>query len=93
MYPDRKLFGNVLNCIRTKKDNPYLLTLKFAEAIVKPLKFYELSEVYWGSAPKLYFEELFTTLFLEMQTYKDYSKDWIETFLATEDEIKNFYRP
>lgn len=92
IYPDRKLFGNVLNCIRTKKDNPYLLTLKLAEAIVKPLKFRDLNEVYWGSDPELYFEELFTTLLLEMQTYKDYSKYWIETPLATEDEIKDFYR-
>ncbi|UNJ96126.1 hypothetical protein MN093_11030 [Bacillus mycoides] len=92
IYPDRKLFGNVLNCMRTKKDNPYLLTLKLAEAIVKPLKFHDLNEVYWSSTPELYFEELFTTLLLEMQTYKDYTKSWMETPLTTESEIKDFYR-
>lgn len=92
IYSDRKLFGNVLKCNPTKKDNPYLLTLKLAEAIVKPLKFHDINEVYWGSDPELYFEELFTTLLLEMQTYKDYTKYWMETPLTTESEIKDFYR-
>ena len=92
IYPDRKLFGNVLNCMRTKKDNPYLLTLKLAEAIEKPLNFHDLNEVYWGRDPELYFEELFTTLLLEMQIYKDYTKSWMETPLTTESEIQDFYR-
>ena len=92
IYHDRKLFSNVLNCMTTKKDNPYLLTLKLAEEIAEPLNFQDLNEVYWGSDPELYFEELFTTLLLEMQTYKDYTKFWMETPLTTESEIKDFYR-
>ncbi|MEK5056534.1 hypothetical protein MHH96_24505 [Niallia sp. FSL K6-0212] len=92
IYPDRKLFGNVLNCIRTKKDNPYLLTIKLAKAIEERLDFHDLNEVYWGSDPESYFEELFTTLLLDMHTCKDYSKFWMETPLTTESEVKDFYR-
>ncbi|MCM3269011.1 hypothetical protein [Paenibacillus elgii] len=94
IYHDRKLFGNILKCVRTKKDNPYLLTLKFVETIVeeKILIFNDLNEIYWGNVPELYFEELFTTLLLEMQTYKDYTKWWMGTPLKTESENKDFYR-
>ncbi|TWO90223.1 hypothetical protein [Bacillus velezensis] len=92
-YPsDRNLFGDVLNCKKTKKDNPYLLTPKLVEVILEELDFKNIYEVYWGDDAGLYFEELFTTLLLDMQPYNDYTKNWMGIPLTSEEEIRDFYR-
>lgn len=92
-YPtDRKLFGYVLKGERNK-DNPYLLTPKLVEVIIEKLDFNDKNEVYWGQEDEIssYLEGLFTTILLEMQTNKDYTKHWMGTPLKTESEIRDFY--
>lgn len=92
-YPsDRKLFGYVLKPER-KKDNPYLLTPKLVEVLLEKLDFIDKNEVYWGQEDEVssYLEDLFTTILIEMKTYNEYTKYWMETPLTTEREIKDFY--
>jgi hypothetical protein len=92
-YPtDRKLFGYVLKGER-KKDNPYLLTPKLVEVILEKLDFNDKNEVYWGQEDEVssYLEDLFTTILLEMQTYKYYTYKWMGIPLKTEREIRDFY--
>lgn len=91
-YPnDSKLIGKVMACKRTV-NNKYLLTPAIQEAIMENLDFTDVNELYWGNDVDLYFEELFTTLLLEAQTYRNYQKHWMGTPLATEIDIRNFYR-
>jgi hypothetical protein len=64
---NRKVLGYVLKCKRTK-DNPYLLTPSLVKEFLESQDFFnDENEIYWGNDVDVYFEELFTTVLLEMQ--------------------------
>ncbi|EIZ2538865.1 hypothetical protein MOZ20_003152, partial [Listeria monocytogenes] len=69
-YPDnRNLFGNILKGDNLG-DNPYLITPKILPVLLNELDFNDENEIFWGEDVKIYLEDLFTCLVLDMKNYR-----------------------
>lgn len=91
-YSDnRSLFGNILNNNRIE-DNPYLITPKILPVLLNELDFNDENEIYWGEDVKIYLEDLFICLVLDMKNYSEYSKHWSDFQLDNDVKIRDFYQ-
>lgn len=91
-YPDnRNLFSNILKGDRLQ-DNPYLITPKILPVLLNELDFNDENEIFWGEDVKIYLEDLFTCLVLDMKSYCEYSKHWSDFQLDNDGKIRNFYK-
>ncbi|MFC6348116.1 hypothetical protein [Vagococcus carniphilus] len=91
-YPDnRNLFGNILKG-ENLDDNPYLITPKILPVLLNELDFNDENEIFWGEDVKIYLEDLFTCLVLDMKNYREYSKHWSDFQLDNDLKIRDFYQ-
>ncbi|WP_267668989.1 hypothetical protein [Listeria innocua] len=91
-YPDnRNLFGNILKGDNLG-DNPYLITPKILPVLLNELDFNDENEIFWGEDVKIYLEDLFTCLVLDMKNYREYSKHWSDFKLDNDLKIRDFYQ-
>lgn len=91
-YPDnRNLFGNILNS-NNLDDNPYLITPKILPVLLNELDFKDENEIFWGDDVKVYLEDLFTRLVLDMKNNCEYSKHWSDFQLDNDLQIRDFYQ-